>query len=402
MGGFDLLEDAQSVSDDDPLRFSLLPTKGMRVCSRMFVPGQDGDEPLAKLWHRVDGAGKVRGTVTGLLRCGSMLCPVCGSARRRQAAELLQGSAEKWMERGGRLAFVTFTVRHLKGDSAADVLAWVHGGWRQLGKSRRVRARTHGFWRAMEWNYSERNGHHLHIHAVAFLRDDVTMEELEDELFAAWEKGVGDAGGRSLSRAAFDVRPVSAARELASYCNKVAHSAAGGMASEAARADEKVARVGSRSVMQLLADGASALIRADSQHVKLSLDERHNLRRQGRRDAHVFHEIVATMRNKSWIHKPKAKELRELFGEVADELDAEKCDGSDEAMKAKGWVLVRCLNAHQLSTVRRVFGISSLIAALLTARTAGDAAMAIHGLLAEAFASGTPPPPGAEQLVLAA
>ncbi len=111
--------------------------------------------------------------------------------------------------------------------------------------------------------------------------------------------------------------------------------------------------------------------------------------------------MVAVMRNKSWIHTPKAKELRELFGEVTDELAAERCDGSDAAMKAKGWVLVRCLNAHQLSTVRRAFGLSSLIAALLTARTAGDAAMSIHELLAEAFASGTPPPQ-VEQLALTA
>jgi hypothetical protein len=315
----------------------------------------------------------------------------------------LQGSAEKWMQGGGRLAFATFTVRHHKCDSADEVFGWVRAGWKALGKSRQVRKITHGFWRAVEWNYSEKNGHHVHIHAVVFLRDGVTMRELETQLFSAWQGGVLGAGGRSLSKAnGFDVRPVGAARELASYCNKVAHAAAGGMAAEAARADEKSARAGSRSVMQLLADAASALVRADSPHVKLTATERDELRRSGRRDAYVFHEIVATMRNKSWIHRPKALELRELFAKVEAERDAEKCDGSDEAMKAKGWVLVRCLNAHQLSTVRRVFGMSSLVAALLTARTAGDAAMAIHGLLAEAFASGTPPPPEAEQLVLAA
>jgi hypothetical protein len=153
--------------------------------------------------------------------------------------------------------------------------------------------------------------------------------------------------------------------------------------------------------MQLLADAANKLTRATSPHVNLSLDEREKLRRSGLRDAHVFHEIVATMRNKSWIHKPKAKDLRELFAEAAAELEKEKCDGSDAAMKAKGWVLVRCLNPHQLSTVRRVFGLSALIAALLTARTAGDAAMAIHVLLAEAFAAPDPPVEG-EQLALCA
>jgi hypothetical protein len=107
------------------------------------------------------------------------------------------------------------------------------------------------------------------------------------------------------------------------------------------------------------------------------------------------------MARKSWIHTPKAKELRVLFVEAAEELDADKADGSDEAMKAKGWELVRALNPHQLASVRREFGMSSIIAAVLTSATAGDAAMAIHALVCEAMEDddGEPPP---EQMRLAA
>ncbi len=413
MGGFDLLEMAQEFStetskefsllengpSDD--KFSLLPTKGLRTCMRCFIPGKEGEDAAAKIWHRVDGSGRVRGTVTGLLRCGSMLCPVCGTARRRHAAELLQGAAQRWMDKGERLAFVTFTVRHYKRDSAADVLGWVQAGWKSVGRSRQVKNRVHGFWRALEWNYTP-NGHHLHIHAVAFLREGVTKSELEKELFAAWQQGVTKAGGRSLSMEnGFSLLEVTAASDLASYCNKVSYSVAGGLASEAARADEKSARGDGRPVMQLLADAANALTKANSPHVRLTPDERRKLLAQGYADARIFHEIAAAMARKSWIHTPKAKELRALFVEAAEELDADKADGSDEAMKAKGWELVRALNPHQLASVRRAFGMSSIIAAVLTSTTAGDAAMAIHALVCEALADddGEPPP---EQMQLAA
>jgi hypothetical protein len=402
MGGFDLLELAQMHSQEtrerfsllskhpEPDKFSLLPTKGLRVCSRSFVPDADG-EPLAKVWHRVDGGGKVRGTITGLLRCGSMLCPVCGSSRRRHAAELLQGAAEKWMGEGKQLAFVTLTVPHKKKDSARDVMGWVRSGWEAVGRSRQVKNGVVGFWRAMEWNYT-RNGHHLHIHAVAFLHEGAQLDDLRDDIFNAWSAGAQKAGSAKPQKKAFEMKAVSTSSDLASYCNKVAYSVAGGLASEAARADEKAARGDGRSVMQLLADAANALTEAKSPYVKLTAAERTKRAKQGYADARVFHEIAEAMANRSWVHTPKAKQLRELFAEVAEELEAEKADGSDEAMKAKGWQLVRCMAPEQLAAVRRKFGMSSIIAAVLTSATAGDAAMALHLLIGEAFADGQPPP----------
>jgi hypothetical protein len=253
----------------------------------------------------------------------------------------------------------------------------------------------------LEWNYTP-NGHHVHIHAVAFVRDGEQVHELERELFVAWRKGVTDAGGRALSKQnGFALLEVTGTSHLASYCNKVAYSVAGGIASEAARADEKAARGEGRSVMQLLADAADALTTANSPHVRLTPDERRKLLAKGYSDARIFHEIAAVMARKAWIHTPKAKELRELFAEVADELDADKADGSDEAMKAKGWAMVGALNPHQLATVRKKFGISSVLGVVLTSATPGDAAMSLHALIAEAFAGddGEPPP---EQLHLAA
>jgi hypothetical protein len=405
MHGFDVLEMAQEVSMSDDKRlqlveegvekpFCLLPTRGLRTCSRVFVPGEDGDPMAAKVWHRVDGGGKVRGTITGLMRCGSMLCPVCGSARRRDAAELLERSAVKWMEDGGELVFVTLTTRHHKGDSAQSVYDWVRAGWEAIGRARQVKNEVIGFWRALEWNVGD-NGHHAHIHAVAFLKkaDDeqgdvveraLAHVPLETKLFEAWKTGVVAAGGRVPSRArAVEVKPVTAMAELASYCNKVTRRVAGGMASEAARSDAKTRGVG-RPIMAVMADAAEGWTRATSNYCKIDEGARVAMKRQARRDAYTFQEVCSVMHRKSWIHTPKAKELRELFASVREELEQERSGGADEAMKAKGWELIARISPHQMACVRTLYGISSILSAVLTSPTASAATEEVGLLVAAA------------------
>jgi len=250
----------------------------------------------------------------------------------------------------------------------------------------------------MEWNYG-RNGHHGHYHAIAFLkphieglgpaRPAVNVQELTRNMFDMWSRGVEAAGGKRPSRACFHVSEVSNADALATYCTKMAINAAGALAAEAARADEKVARGSSRSVMQVLADATAALTKARCPDAQIDAVERRRLWRQGIADARIFHEVVAATRNLKWIIAPRAAELRTLFGAVQEDLDV-SCSTATEGMIARGWTLVGGMGPELFSLVRAKHGLATMVRAVAAARDAGDASLALLALIDAVGVNGPP------------
>mgnify|MGYP001791572498 CR=1 FL=1 len=205
----------------------------VRYCGRDLVPGKGGVAVLAS------GLGKERRAGFGNVQhCGSTwACPVCsGKIAAARAAEIAR-VISAWHAPvfgpqlpgipvtglfGGRIIFLTLTMRHKKGQPLAEL--WENGisaGWGKVTSGRAwkreqelygVRAvrtvksgkrigetvteQRIGFARVVETTHGD-NGWHVHIHALLFVRGDMTGKEalaLGDSMFGRWAPALKAAG----------------------------------------------------------------------------------------------------------------------------------------------------------------------------------------------------------------
>ena len=193
----------------------------------------------------------------GLTTCGSpWSCPVCAAKiaiRRRE--ELRQGLAEHERQ-GGRVALVTYTIRHKHGDDLANLLRAMAAARRQLksGKAAGTLADQFaivGSVRALEVTHGD-NGWHPHYHELVFLSRPVNPARLRATLLARWAGAVVDAGLRDITHRGVDVQ--LADLSVADYITKYGHERTWGVESEVTLGRVKQGRYGGRTPVQLLAD----------------------------------------------------------------------------------------------------------------------------------------------------
>lgn len=208
-----------------------------------------------------DGERGRRAHFSGVQHCGSVFaCPVCAPIIRRERAKEIEEGVRRHVGRGGGVAMVTFTLRHVRADSLRgllDVLARAYGSMTRSRAFKKWRAERGlvGFIAALEITYGK-NGWHPHRHVLMLFDRPVSHAdeaELREELFAMWEHAVGNVGGGTLSADAFDVRAVTRGEEeVASYITKT-EKGIEGIGREISLADVKAGRAeGSVNPFQLL------------------------------------------------------------------------------------------------------------------------------------------------------
>lgn len=171
----------------------------VRKCGR--VPVQDGS--AIRLRVTSDEGRVVSAGWSGLATCGSpWVCPVCSAKIAAHRMADLTAGVTSWTGRGGRLAMLTLTLRHRKGQKLADLWDSVSRAWRRLVRSGSYRRLVTGmgvagYVRATEVTYG-RHGWHVHFHVLYFLRDTGIMAELlasdRARLVDLWVNAVGAEG----------------------------------------------------------------------------------------------------------------------------------------------------------------------------------------------------------------
>lgn len=232
-----------------------------------------------------DGAVRVRATgsgadrragFAGLATCGSVwACPVCSEKILARRQDELATAIGTWEAGGGRVALLTLTMRHKRGDRLAalwDGLSYAWGKvtsgrtWDRLNESYGSEdlasarlARRIGWARVVETTHGS-NGWHVHVHVALFLPARVTVDQVDDlagSMFATWAAALVRKGFLAPSDAhGVDVKLTgSSSTVLGDYFAKNVYDAdASLLALELARGDLKEARRGNRTPFRILGD----------------------------------------------------------------------------------------------------------------------------------------------------
>jgi hypothetical protein len=233
-----------------------------------------------------EGGGMVGG-FSGLATCGSVwACPVCSAkiAARRQGE--IQAALAAWTSAGGRVAFATFTLRHNKRHTLAQLWPAVSDAWAAVtsggawkseqetfgvdmerivrtgkNKGKTVVSKRIRTIRVIEVTHGA-NGWHIHVHSLLLLRNDVNPLDvalLGDQMFTRWRDSVTRAGLPAPSWAhGVDARLLGGDQvevDLADYFVKATYDGrdlAASASMEIARGDLKSARGENRTPFQIL------------------------------------------------------------------------------------------------------------------------------------------------------
>lgn len=169
----------------------------------------------------------------GLMTCNSRTCPNCGpklAAQTRSEVELAianwmgSGTAVKEDRHAGRaLWFGTFTIRHSRGQSFAELADAVSKAWgaatggRGWMRDREAHGIAHTL-RIFEQKWSPKNGWHIHVHVLFFIEnrflDSSDHQPLLSAMFKRWSaKAIALGMGVPLIRAQ-DLHEVTGAGAL--------------------------------------------------------------------------------------------------------------------------------------------------------------------------------------------
>lgn len=251
---------------------------------------------------KATGKGTERRAGYGQLQlCGSVWsCPVCSAKINTFRAGEIAAAVSAWtrpvhgpdfpgsapLHRGGRIVFLTLTMRHHRGQELDDLWtrgisagwhaatsgrAWVsdqelYGSWvsREV-KTGKDAGKTKWSWRigyarVVETTHGA-NGWHVHVHALLFVRGDITGGQamsLGDSMFARWSDALVLAGFEAPSiEHGVDVRLVGPhdANKVGEYFSKntfAGRDKAGKLAWEAAGGIGKWAKSSNRTPFQIL------------------------------------------------------------------------------------------------------------------------------------------------------
>ena len=356
-----LLENTANNFSPDPL-FSASDYRKRRYEARAFLWHESTLDRVRGCGHHpVNPAGYVAVRLAGgmagfagLPSCGSVWAdPVCNAKIMARRAVEIGAAVEAWMATGGRVAFVTFTQRHRKGQKLRKLWDALQGGWHRVtgGKGWTLDRESLGLvgWlRVVEINWGS-NGWHIHIHALLFIGAGVTDEQLQTahgRMFARWSAGLEAGGLARPLMSGQDCRVLTGAadEDLSRYFTKAVHKGER-IGLEFTRSQSKRVRValGTAPVWALLDDARVGDLDA------LALWREYEQASKGRRQL-------------TW-----SRGLRELLGlraEKSDEEIAEEELGTclDDLVWITGWDRVRELGlAPEILRVTEQGGMAALV-----------------------------------------
>jgi len=200
-----------------------------------------------------------------LVTCGSIwCCPLCAEKILAGRVDELLSAIDNWTAQGGRVAMVTLTMRHRVGQALSELWGRLSKAWGAASgdyrSSRDALADVDGWVRRVEATHG-RNGWHLHVHALLFLRGETTEEaarSMGEAMFAAWSKRLQrdglDAPVRHQGGLDVKLLELDQAREhVAGYLAKGTYEASSA-ALELAGGMAKGGRRGNRSPFEVLRD----------------------------------------------------------------------------------------------------------------------------------------------------
>ena len=200
---------------------------------------------------------------SGLETCGSIwVCPVCQAKIRVRRGDEIAAGAAHHIASGGDVKWLTATLRHEEADTLPRTLGLIREGWRALwsGKAAVIDRRRYGSIGhiAVKEVTHGANGWHPHVHAAVMLERVITLEEHFEwwcRLRDRWDAFLVKSGWQACDPRyglRFDFVNLSHTQALAAYIAKLQDGK--GLGNEAARADLKTGRNGSRTPLQILAD----------------------------------------------------------------------------------------------------------------------------------------------------
>lgn len=227
----------------------------------------------------------------GLATCGSVwACPVCSHKVATRRSEQLAEAIRRWESQGGRVAMVTLTMRHKRGQDLSDLWDALSYAWQAVLKNEWAadqetygtpipRLVTHGkrkgqvvtenrigWVRAVEATHGV-NGWHLHIHALLFLKGDPDLDGLGKSMFQRWRDALIRKGLAApiASRGGLDAKWIEGTAEpLAGYFTKNTYDGALRAGFEVARGQQKTGRKdGGRTPFEMLLNVTENLDNAD-------------------------------------------------------------------------------------------------------------------------------------------
>lgn len=270
----------------------------LSTVSRVRVCGHHGVLPDGNVAVKLSGTGAdKKAGFSGVATCGSTwACPVCSQKIATTRALDIAAAVAAWHEKNGRVLFLTLTMRHRKGQRLADLWDTLSYAWGKVTSGRgwvrdselygtiipkksavpelvEVGGRLHetrgttestkiGFARVVETTHGK-NGWHIHVHALLFVRGDVAEDDayaLADSMFGRWVPALTSKGLTAPTLAhGVDVRLVGKddAVLLGDYFSKNVY---GGKSDaikagfEVAGGSAKKAGNGNRTPFQILAD----------------------------------------------------------------------------------------------------------------------------------------------------
>lgn len=177
---------------------------------------------------RLSGTGAAG--FAGVITCGSVWAePVCNAKIMARRALEIGAAVALWQAQGHPVGFLTFTMRHRKGQSLGELWDALQRAWARATTGRgwyrdRALYGVAGWLRVVEVTWGD-NGWHVHVHALAFLEGKATPQtvaQLHSSMFSRWSAALGDAGLASPLMVGQDARLVTgpADADLAAYLAK--------------------------------------------------------------------------------------------------------------------------------------------------------------------------------------
>lgn len=157
------------------------------------------------------------------------LCPICAYRVGRRQFQDLTETLTAWTSRGGSVAMLTLTQRHIAEDELGAQWDRLEKGWAALARGSGWRADRkkfglRGYLRVTEVVHDPANGWNVHFHVPLLLDTELErkqLSELEDRLTARFMRGIKNAGGQaSFEAQRLDSIQPGSERQLAGYLAK--------------------------------------------------------------------------------------------------------------------------------------------------------------------------------------
>ena len=222
--------------------------KRVCACGRVIV-GSDAHPGQVGVRRTEDGIVGLAGLAT----CGSVwVCPVCNAKIMSRRALEIGAAVTTWESRGGRVGFVTMTMRHNAEQSLSllwDSLAY---GWGKVTAGSqwikdKDRFGIEGWVRVVEVTRTWANGWHVHVHALVFLapgKGEDDLQQLHGRMFGRWSRALQRRGLDAPLMLGQDARLVDGAADerIAEYLTKSRDDATYRIGLEMVHSQSKIAR----------------------------------------------------------------------------------------------------------------------------------------------------------------